>query len=315
MVFDLENILQLLTEHSRKIATACSIVLIILMSLSIADTVLILMEAANPPEVAQRANSSSNTKQLQQNYKVSDLDLFGKAVTTEVPKVIDAPETKLNLELQGVFISEDESASTAIVGERNKTGELYVIGDRLPGNATLAAVYVDHVLIRRGSRMEKLMFASSKNRIERATASTRPESKPATGLSDNSREKLERIRDRIRQRPTPAMDSPKVMNSGDALNTYTRKLKESPAAALAEAGITAVSEGESKGYKIGSEAESTIRRAGLQPGDVILSVNGRPVGVAANDSALVDQVMAASRVRVEVQRGSRRFFLTVPVPK
>jgi hypothetical protein len=29
----------------------------------------------------------------------------------------------------------------------------------------------------------------------------------------------------------------------------------------------------------------------------------------------MNQVMASSRVRVEVQRGTRRFFLTVPVPK
>ena len=58
-----------------------------------------------------------------------------------------------------------------------------------------------------------------------------------------------------------------------------------------------------------------IRQAGLQPGDVVLSVNGKAVGVASSDGALIDQVMNSSRVRAEVQRGNRRFFLTVPVPK
>ncbi|MBD3646188.1 MAG: hypothetical protein HUJ31_01785 [Pseudomonadales bacterium] len=53
----------------------------------------------------------------------------------------------------------------------------------------------------------------------------------------------------------------------------------------------------------------------MQQGDVILSVNGSPVGNVANDRGLVDQALAAGRVRVEIQRGSRRFFLTVPIPR
>lgn len=96
---------------------------------------------------------------------------------------------------------------------------------------------------------------------------------------------------------------------------YREKLKSDPATTLREAGISAVSNNESKGYRISEDVQSTIRQAGLQPGDVVLSVNGRPVGIAANDAGLIDQVMASSRVRVEVQRGTRRFFLTVPVPK
>ena len=49
-------------------------------------------------------------------------------------------------------------------------------------------------------------------------------------------------------------------------------------------------------------------------GDVILSVNGQPVGNMSNDQALIDQVMAQKRVRVGVQRKQRKFYLTVPIP-
>lgn len=317
LVFTLDNILQLFTEHRRKIATASSILLIILISHSVADSVLVVMEAMNPPGRAQSSTRPETNQQPKQNWKVSDLDLFGKAAaTSEVPQAIDAPETKLNLELQGVFISEDESRSTAIVGERNKTGELFQMGDRLPGNAVLAAVLADHVLIRRGQRMEKLMFADTRYRIEKAgPVQAAPVTEPVAGLSDESRTNLERIRYRIRNSPTPALQPPRNTTTTQDFAQYREKLKSDPVGALAEAGLTAVSSEESKGYRISDSAQRTVRRAGLQPGDVILSVNGRPVGVAANDSALVDQVMSASRVRVEVQRGSRRFFLTVPVPK
>jgi hypothetical protein len=33
-----------------------------------------------------------------------------------------------------------------------------------------------------------------------------------------------------------------------------------------------------------------------------------------NDARLVDQARSAGRVRVEVERGGRRFFLTIPIP-
>ena len=310
----LGNILHLFFEHSRKIAAAISIALIILMSLTVADTVLVVLEAANPPTVTPSARQSSQSRE-KTVYQVSDLELFGRAVETKaVQQVLDAPTTKLNLELQGVFIAEEEKRSTAIVGERNKTGELFEIGDRLPGNATLVAVFVDHILIRRGSRMEKLMFADTKYRIEKNEPRSSATTSQSSGMSPQSRSNLENIRDRVRNRAGPTLASPARSTNSD-MTSYREKFRNNLAATLGEAGLRPVSNGESKGYRIGDDAQRPIRQAGMQPGDVVLSVNGRPVGVAANDSALIDQVMASSRVRVEVQRGERRFFLTLPVPK
>ena len=50
--------------------------------------------------------------------------------------------------------------------------------------------------------------------------------------------------------------------------------------------------------------------AGLQSGDVILSVNGRPVGDIQQDQLEIANIMAQGSARIEVQRGSRRFFIT-----
>ena len=50
MNFALEIITQKVFDHSRKIAAATSIVLIILMSLTVANSVLTVLEAANPPK-------------------------------------------------------------------------------------------------------------------------------------------------------------------------------------------------------------------------------------------------------------------------
>ena len=311
----MDNVLQLFNDHSRKIATAISILLIVLMSLTVANTVLFFMETMTTPGIVPDSKPTATRTITKPTFKVSNLELFGRLEEADVvPQAIDAPETKLNLELQGIFIAEDAKFSTAIVAEKNKAGELFSIGDRLPGNATLAAVFGDHVLIRRGTRMEKLLFSDTKFQFISDEPPPRTASRSGGGISGATRSSLEKARNRIRNRT--GSDNKLSNNSpNNTLTQYQEKLRSDLQGTLSEAGITPVSTGESNGYKVGADAPGVIKQAGLQAGDVILSINGKPVGVASSDSALMDQVMASSRVRVEVQRGTRRFFLTVPVPK
>lgn len=308
----MDNVLQLFNDHSRKVATATSILLIVLMSLTVAHTVLFFIETMTRPVIILDSTTASSSAITQPTFKVSSLELFGRLeVADTLPQALDAPETKLNLELQGIFIAQDAKLSTAIVAQKNKTGELFAIGDKLPGNATLAAVFEDHVLIRRGTRIEKLLFSDSKFQFvsDRSPASTSPRS--GGGISDTTRSHLGSAKNSISDKNESNNNS--INNS--PINTYQEKLRSDLQGTLSKAGITPVSTGESNGYKVGADAQGAIKQAGLQPGDVILSINGKPVGVASNDSALMAQVMASSRVRVEVRRGARRFFLTVPVPK
>lgn len=90
-------------------------------------------------------------------------------------------------------------------------------------------------------------------------------------------------------------------------------IENDPLTALSKLGVQPVQDGEAKGYRL-DNSNPVLAQAGLRSGDVIMSVNGKPVGIATNDSALIDQVLEQRRVRVEVQRDNRRFFLTVPIP-
>ena len=316
MAAALQNLTLLFAQHSRRVAMLVNIILIVFMSLTVANAVLFFMEMSAPASTSP-VRQSVQPAEPAPVYKVSDLELFGRAQAAAPKEVIDAPETKLNLELQGVFIAEDDNRSTAIIGQRSKVGELYAIGDRLPGNATLASVYVDHVLIRRSGRVEKLMFSEGKLNIDKtrpATGGNRAVPRTGSG-STASRAELEQIRDRLRNAAPPNPETGPTGNRSSGLEDYAQRLRQDPMSVLGEVGLSAVNDGESGGYRVDASAQSAIRQAGLQPGDVVVSVNGRPIGNVMNDTALIDQVMASSRVRVEVQRGERRFFLTVPVPK
>ncbi|MDZ7683798.1 MAG: type II secretion system secretin GspD [Gammaproteobacteria bacterium] len=310
----MDAIADILNNHGRKLATATNIVIVILISLSVARTVLFFVEnieddsiRPEPVEVSEPATDDAS------NVDLAALNLFGTVRDDALDQgVVDAPDTQLNLELQGVFTAEDPDESTAIVAERNKTGVLFRIGDRLPGNAVLEAVYPDHILIKRGGRVEKLAFPDSSLRQQfgsRSSTSARrlpsPTPGPDVGPNDSS-SRLQNIRERIAARRREAEE--RRTNAGslsdgqssirDQVNRYKQRLRDDPQAVLNELGISPVSMDEAQGYRVlGNLPETAMKQAGLQQGDVILSVNGRPVGNVANDQTMIDQAMSAGRVR------------------
>ena len=68
---------------------------------------------------------------------------------------------------------------------------------------------------------------------------------------------------------------------------------------------------EAAGYRVGDLASLPhLSQTGLLAGDLILSVNGRPVGDVQSDRSTFNNLLASGSVRIEVQRGERRFFVT-----
>ena len=119
------------------------------------------------------------------------LNLFGESGKAQVKEVVAAPETRLNLELQGVFTNNNPDLSSAIIAERGKNGELFGIGDRVPGNAFLHAVEQNHVLIKRGTRLEKLLFPKQRLNITSANSAP-PQSRRISGeiFDENNQSQL-----------------------------------------------------------------------------------------------------------------------------
>lgn len=300
------TLLNVLHQHQKSVGLTLLAGLVIFMSFSIARSVSFFLDDALITQTVNQVPASITVNQNRNILQLRRLNLFGKVTRAAGPILQEAPETRLNLELQGVFISEDPAASSAIIAEKNKPGKLFQVGDKLPGNAYLHAVRADHILLRRGSRLEKLMFLLAKVTFESGDVTSPAE------LNQNTSGK-----------PIPgnvASTLPTNFESEDnSLREYLeqnkRRLKSNPDELLREIGMSPVSKESANGYKVGSgSAGAALTQAGLQAGDVVVSVNGIAVGVAMNDSRLVDQAMAAGRVRVEVQRGGRRFFLTIPIP-
>jgi general secretion pathway protein C len=251
--------------------------------------------------------------------EIAARNLFGQADTNDAaPAVFDAPETRLKLTLEGVFQAENPEESAAIVSEQGKPGELFLIGGKLPGSAVLTEVHADRIVLRRGTVFETLRFSDEPAVF---TANNFDEPPPNALLGTQGADGSDQYEEQPVYDDTPeatdgsAPDSPRASLLGNTVEStvqnYRDRLQQDPVGTLNSLGIAPVSSSGAQGYRVDTLAASPyLAQTGLQPGDVVLSVNGRPVGDVQQDQAEIDNIVAQGSARLEVQRGSRRFFVT-----
>lgn len=227
------------------------------------------------PLPAMPARAEVRTQPRVDTSRLASLDLFGKAQAAAAGQAANAPDTTLQLKLNGVFVSGDADRSSAIVSESSQpNGKLYRVNDSLPGGATLAAVYPDRILLKRGEGSTEVL------RFEK-TSLLGGEPKP----------------------PAPPTAMPEGSNNVRGfLDHAAVALEQQPEAFLNEMGLIR----SGRGYEIGPNAPEKITKSvGLRPGDRIVSVNGQPLGNLPNDRALLQQVKERGSARIEIQRGSQ----------
>lgn len=208
------------------------------------------------------------------------LNLFGQAPVADGAQT-SAPDTSLQLRLAGVFVSADPESSSAIVAEPSaQAGKLYRVNDSLPGGATLEAVFEDRILIRRGTgNSEILRFEKTDLLGGQPSAAIPLSSGTAVGLTQTA--------------------TPDVRN---LLSDAAAAMAKSPAGFLQEMGLRA----SGRGYEVSSDTPEQMRQSvGLQPGDKLLSVNGRQLGNPQVDRQLLEELKNGGTARVEIQRGGQ----------
>lgn len=239
------------------------------------------------------------------------LHLFGEegvtAAVQAVPEDVAAPKTRLSLELQGVFVAEDESRSTAMISEARKESQLYRIGDKVPGNASLAAVYADRVLLNLNGKLEALYFP------ETGAGVLVPGAGGPRGYAPPGTRTISARTGRVSTVQNPglgggAMGMGGMMPTPEQAEAAIQALKEqigtNPDAVLSQFGLAANG---GRGYRITDTSNPALSAIGAQPGDVILTVNGRSVGDPAADVGIIQEVMESGCVRVGVDRNGRQF--------
>jgi len=318
----------LMNEFADRLLTPVTVLLAAVIAWTFADGAWFFVGGAETDfvEAAPMTRSAVVERTGASAADIAALDLFGRSDGT-VAVAVDAPETRLQLELHGVFLAGAEEISSAIVAERNRDGKLYFVGNRLPGNAELVRVLEDRIVLRRGGAMETLRFPEAGSASGFARSENRSEDGVPVSLDSGDMGAADALADRPdlrRAGPAPervqsASVQPAPTSSGDMrelVSRYRERLQADPDGALRDLGVQSVRVGDSQGYRVGSEASAAdLARVGLRAGDVVLSVNGRGVQELQQDSAAIDGIMESGSARLEIQRDERRFFVTTRIPR
>jgi general secretion pathway protein C len=252
------------------------------------------IEVLLPPGATAQASNRSE----EYANRVKQLHLFGQA---ELSQAIVAPDTQLNLKLLGILAIGTEGGM-AIIGSGNNE-EAYTVGDTVPGNVTLKAVYLNYVLLESGRGLETLRLP------EEAGSYIEFKAEPRQQTFNNTGAGAEQPSTGAGSFAAPA-ENPPAGNSAPTLRDIRREFIRNPAS-LAE---YAQAEPVDNGYKLTFTQENpVIQRIGLQTGDVVTSVNGIPLDKPENGVRALRKLMKARELQLTVIRNGQEQQLQSPL--
>lgn len=274
-----EQVLRTLFDSPRnnaRLALVVNLLLITLIAYAAATMSWQLVSSFTQQEQTVAVSRSAAKPQTRTSLStVPPLHVFGEAdkelVTTSQP--IEAPDTRLRLELTGLFASSDPQQSLAIISEKNGKDESYRIGDSVPGNATLHEVYADRVILRRLGNLETLRLKEPAEKLEIGRSAT-----PSNRRDDTSR------------------TSPKLKDMQEMYKTDPQSL-------FKQLRITPVTEdGKITGYRFSHNDRAFMKEIGLTTSDIITAVNGVSVSDSGKLFAMMKDADQLGEVNLTILR-------------
>jgi len=225
------------------------------------------------PPPASAANAARKSVDVQ---AIVDAHLFDAQQGAPTQDAATAPQTQMNLVLAGTWASEDPSKGYAFIGESANSARMYAVGKAVRSGTVLHSVYPDRVLLDSNGRLEALMLPRlSSGNLSAQLA--RPA--PTNQVTDNLRRMAE--------------------NNPSAFAEIVR-----PQPVFAN--------GVQRGYRVyPGRNRQQFAKLGLQPGDLVLSINGTPLDDPQRGIEIFNTMGAADRVTVTVERNGQSQELTL----
>lgn len=231
-----------------------------------------------------RTNPSVTASSLS---NVSSYHLFGDAKKVIKPvaqqKVISAPETRLRLDLKGVFASSKASEALAIIASSKGKDKTYHIGDKIVGGAVLHAIYNDRVILKRSGKLETLSLPKSK--INSKTFYAKPDlSKGSSGQNN-------------------VLSSNPSQSQSKQLRAIRDTLLKDPAKIWQQIRINPVMKnGEVQGYTLAHNDQKLMKALNLRKTDVITAVNGQSLNDPATLYGLTSSLSEQASLELSIER-------------
>ncbi|HEY9118990.1 MAG TPA: type II secretion system protein N [Marinobacter sp.] len=258
--------------------------LVVYLAWVLAQTTWLIAWNERPVSVASSFAAGSPTAATSRRLQpMAAHHFFGQpAEGARVAEVVrrSAPETRLNLRLEGVLVAERPEDSGAIVAGSNGVTEHYRVGDVLPGNAELSEVEPGRVLIRRNGQYESLTF----------------EDEIPAGMVED------------------VEDDPVASSPEQFLSEAREQLDSQGVAALAPYGLSPAGDDGSSGY-VYDGSNAMLNAVSLRAGDVITAVNGQRLGDLEQDMALLENWRSEPQLEIEIERDGSILTVSYAIPE
>lgn len=280
-----------------RIAGVVTLVLLLILAFSLARLTWelispgpVLTAVPVPDRLPEAQAGAGETPDRPAVESVARLHLFGRADPAEQPAMadIDAPETRLRLQLRGVVAALPAGQGIALIADEGGEERHYLPGAEVPGGATLEQVHSDRVVLRREGRFELLRL---------------PRDAPLSGEAP----------------ATPAAQPQPIAGSGAAGGVLPEEMRrqwlDDPTALFESIQVQPVmQDGTMRGFAISPRRDARMFRAvGLRPGDVVTAINGITVAGMTDPTAIRDQLAGANEIRLDIERNGRPDTVVVPI--
>lgn len=268
-----------------RLAFLISAALVVLLAYSLANLTWALLPRSEEAQAAPKVAPGTVVRREAPDYRtLASLHLFGEAKpearTQQAAAPIDAPETTLNVTLRGILFNPNPEHARAIIAVPGEKDKDFAVGEELPGGARIDQIYADRVMLLRNGRYETLRLPEQ--RLDVGETGPRTQAAPAQNLPSAG---------------------------GSVLSEYRRQVIESPQDIAQYIQIAPVNRGGGGigGFRVTPGADPRMfELSGLQPGDIVTSVNGIELDQMDKGFEALETLAAADEITLEVQRGGQR---------
>jgi general secretion pathway protein C len=272
---------QWLDRASRTLPQAVSAVLVVAIAWQLVQITWLLLDrgagsvTSNDVPVA----APSPARKAVDTQAIVNAHLFGSPQAA--PDTTDVKVSQTNLVLSAVFATNDPQRGLAIIGESAQAAKVYTVGSTVRPGTVLQAVYPDKVILDRGGQLESL------NLPKQNTANVqinRPAGvQPPPGVNQQFAENLRRL----------AETNP---------SAFSEVVRPQPVFA----------NGVQRGYRVyPGRNRQQFAKLGLQPGDLVLSVNGTPLDDPQRGMEIFNTIGTSDRVSLTIERNGQSQELTL----
>lgn len=225
------------------------------------------------------AKTPKKMEPLTSYSEIGKRNFFKAASKADADKKIDVEnlkDTGLNLKLWGTIQSTDGDSCAIIEDSSSKSQQLYKIGDKIK-NSTIKMILREKVVLTVDGVDEILQM----EKIDRASGTSKGFSSGRGNSGPGN------------QRNIP-IDRREVESAMGDINNLMRQISVKPH----------ISDGKPDGIAVASvQPNSIFKKAGLQSGDVILSIDGKEIKTFEDVMGMYESLKTSSRIEMQVKRG------------